>query len=673
MSAQIAYRPDIDGLRTIAVGSVVLYHAFAALIPGGFVGVDIFFVISGFLITGILVLEHERTGRIDLAKFYARRVRRLLPALLAMVTTTLALGLWLVPAEGELQSLAQSALATLFFASNIFFALQPSGYFAEAVEVYPLLHTWTLAVEEQFYIVWPLLIPSVAWLASKAGLSRRTALWTLFLAMFAGSLASSLAGTIFRPTWAFYLTPFRGWEFALGALLSLGLRGDAPRWHHGATALSVVGLLLIGVSIQGIDHNSPFPGWVALLPTLGAASLLAGGAISPANPVARLLSTRPAVYVGKLSYGWYLWHWPLLALVRANALGASSDGRLIAAVIASFLLSAFSFHVIEAPIRHQSWRAFHTTRSSLIAGAAILITGALLAIGTLAIARHRQSASPRLQGIATALQATDIAPYFPGPCNNYQAKFNALAPFETCLLGQRDARRIIVVVGDSHAYHLIPMLDRWGRRNRMAILPRTRGGCRPLDGDAGVIGLPPTAANLADCRQFTNAVFHETRMLAATGRVTAVVVGSRWPDSGVPTTVPGDPAKTIAGRETGIVRLAALADAGKFRLVLVRDTPLFPHNVPYCLARRSPMACAISRGAADAQRAEATRTIAKVAAAHRNVRIFDPSAAICDDSVCHPVAGDLVLFKDDHHLAPLASYVLEKRLQPALDAALVRP
>ncbi|MES2058576.1 MAG: acyltransferase family protein, partial [Pseudomonadota bacterium] len=503
MSAKIAYRPDIDGLRTIAVGSVVAYHAFPALVPGGFVGVDIFFVISGFLITGILVREHERTGRIDLAEFYARRVRRLLPALLAVVATTLALGLWLVPATGELQSLAKSALAALFFTSNIFFAVQPSGYFAAAAETYPLLHTWTLAVEEQFYIVWPLLIPLTGWIAARIGLSRHRALWILFCAMFIGSLAISIVGTQTRPTWAFYLTPFRGWEFAIGAMLSLAIGGDRPRWtRRGATlpasGLAMIGLILIGTALWTLDHETPFPGWIALLPTLGAAALLAAGAIAPANPIARVLALAPATYVGKLSYGWYLWHWPLLAFVRSDALGAPSLGALVAAVIVSFLLSAASYHLIETPIRHQRPLLFRTTGKSLVAGVAMLLIGAVAAGTTIAVANHQLDGSPRLRAIAAA-GTRQADPAMSPECSNYRINFDKLAPIESCLIGDRTAQRMIILIGDSHAAHLIPMLDRWGRTAHVAVLPRTRGGCRPLDGPALVIGIAANTANLADC------------------------------------------------------------------------------------------------------------------------------------------------------------------------------
>lgn len=670
MSATIAYRPDIDGLRTIAVGSVVAYHAYPALVPGGFVGVDIFFVISGFLITGILVREHERTGRIDLAEFYARRVRRLLPALLAVVMTTLALGLWLVPATGELQSLAKSALAALFFTSNIFFALQPSGYFAAAAETYPLLHTWTLAVEEQFYIVWPLLIPATGWIARKLGLAPRRTLWGLFILMFVGSLAISIVGTIIRPSLAFYLTPFRGWEFAIGAMLSLALRGDNPRWHHGATALSLIGLALIGISLWAFDHGTPFPGWIALLPTLGAAALLAAGAIAPANPIARLLARRPAVYIGKLSYGWYLWHWPLLALVRGDALGEPGNGALIAAVIASFLLSSASYHLIETPVRHQHPPIFRTTGKSLVAGIALLLIGAASAGATLALANTRLAASPRLQAVAV-VGDNGTVPGMAVACTNYFAVFKELAPPQSCMVGDRTATRVVILIGDSHAAHYLPMLDRWGKASHVAVLQRSRAGCRPLDGSAGYVGVAPSSAAFADCARFLDAVLDEAAQLARKGHIIAFVVASRWPDGDVPLTMRAASGDVRAGFDSGLHRIATAARAARVRLVLIKDTPLFPHNVPRCLARRSNQDCSVYRAVADREHDEGDRRLDALAAGLPDIRVVNPRSILCADKTCSPIRDGIVLFADENHLSARGSAGLATQLRPALDAAIL--
>ena len=670
---KLEYRPDIDGLRTIAVCAVVTFHAFPGFLPGGFVGVDIFFVISGFLITGILVREYDLTGRVSLAEFYARRARRLLPALLTVLATTLVLGLWLLPATGELQSLAHSTLAALFFASNIFFALQPSGYFAAAPETYPLLHTWTLAVEEQFYIIWPLLIPLVGWIASGIGIGRRRALWALFAIVFLASLACSIVVTVWRPTLAFYLTPFRGWEFAIGAMLSLLLHGDRAWWHRGASAISVVGLVLIGSSLYLFNNETPFPGWIAIVPTSGAALLLAAGAVRPANPVSRMLATPPAVYIGKLSYGWYLWHWPLLAMVRSHALGKPDSLSLIAAIIVSFVLSALSFHFIETPVRGQSWALFRSTRSALISAGTMLMTGAAMTGVIWIVANHTLSTSPRLARIAEAMRANDLGSSFPPACNNYATSFRALPALETCLLGRHGANRIVIVIGDSHGFHLVPMLDRWGRARNVAVLPRTRGGCRPLSDDMPLAGIRSTEANLADCKTFNDAVFAEMQTLATSGRLVGVMVGSRWQQDREPFAIPNHQPPNGSGPITDISRLVALSHAHHFRIAMTRDTPFFAFDIPRCLARRDTIACSISRKAADGARSVANAAITRLAGQERTVRAFDPSQVICDARFCYPDRNGVVLFKDQGHLSIVGSRALEPLLRRSIDVALLAP
>lgn len=669
----LAYRRDIDGLRTIAVTSVVAYHAFPNILPGGFIGVDIFFVISGFLITGILVREHERFGRIDLADFYARRVRRLLPALLFMLIPTLVLSCILLPASGELQALAKSSLAALFFASNIFFSLQTSGYFATAPEAYPLLHTWTLAVEEQFYIVWPLLVPLMAWIANLANQPRRHALGMLFGMVFIFSLTLCIFATSWRPSFAFYLTPFRSWEFAIGAILSLIIKGDRAQPLPGGTILSLVGLILIGCSLWFLGPKTPFPGWIALLPTLGAAALLAAGATAIRNPVTRLLSVRPLVYVGQLSYGWYLWHWPLLALLRSHGLGQASPTSIVLAVIGSFLLSAISFHFVEKPIRARSWPPFHSTRASLTTGAAMLLTGAVTVAGVLTLANYRFETSPHLRSIADARSTDDLRPGYPVSCNNYQTNFQKLTPYEQCLLGQRDAKRLVIVAGDSHGFHLEPMLDRWGKERDVAILPRAVGGCRPFWGDRPPYDPSLSVADAAKCRGFNKAIFTEIRTLALTGRLIGVVVGARWPANGGQFAAPEQDGTDVSRQTSWIGNLIALAKTKEFRLVLTRDTPFFPFDVPSCLGRRPSESCDISREAADAAHASANRALTRLIASEPVVRAIDPSAAICDDRYCHPESGNVVLFKDQHHLSIAGSQALEPYLRHDLDRAILLP
>lgn len=662
----MTYRADIDGLRAIAVGSVVLFHMNAEWLPAGFVGVDIFFVISGFLITGLLVDEHSRSGRVDIAAFYARRVRRLLPALLLMVVAVLAAGMLLLPASGAQQQLAQSAGAAFFFVSNLFFAREPLGYFAVGAEHYPLLHTWTLAVEEQFYIVWPLLVPLAAWVAPRVGWSRKGTALATYVAIALLSFALCQWVLDWRPGWGFYLTPFRAWEFAIGAVLALVL----PNWRSVparlGSLLSVTGLALILAGFWVIDGAAVFPGPLALMPVLGSAMLLAGGAIAPASAVSRMLRAGAMTYVGRLSYGWYLWHWPPLALLSFLTDGDAGTGALLAAATGSFVIASVSYHFVESPIRARQWRAFATTRSSLMSGAALLLLGGVCAAACFVLAQRTLSHSPRLQAITAA--HSDILASDP-ICSQYTVPYSGLAPVERCRLGASGAMRGVALWGDSHAYHLLPMLDAWGRRNDRFILPRTKGGCRPVSGAFGVVGLPPTAQNTADCAGFHRDVVAELASLRGFG-IDRVVIAARWPFGG------DDAFRPVGDRRDAWVaplrQSVASARAAGLRVVLVVDTPYFGRSVPDCLALRTDAQCALPTAEMARRRADFLAVATPMAQADSGISIIDLNPHLCGGQTCPAMRDGLVMLRDAGHLSQRASRMLADWAGADLDEVLRR-
>jgi peptidoglycan/LPS O-acetylase OafA/YrhL len=287
--------PEIDGLRAVAILLVALFHAGLPGMTGGYIGVDVFFVISGFLITRLLVDEFMQTGAIDILDFYARRVRRLLPALAVVLVATLAAGALLLTPIGEQQHLAASALATAAFVSNIFFWRTQTGYFAGPAEQLPLLHMWTLAVEEQFYIFWPLAILGTRFLARRSGVSPSAILVAMLALGSMSSLVLSYLITPSRPTMAFYLTPFRAWEFGIGGLLSMlsCTRTTASAKPLLGGALALFGLAaIVGTSVL-FDSNTVFPGVMALLPTLGGGGVILGVILAAKSPVARLMRAAP--------------------------------------------------------------------------------------------------------------------------------------------------------------------------------------------------------------------------------------------------------------------------------------------------------------------------------------------------------------------------------------------
>ncbi|MCB5200694.1 acyltransferase, partial [Loktanella sp. TSTF-M6] len=299
------YRRDIDGLRTLAVVPVVLGHAGLGLFAGGFVGVDVFFVISGFLITGILVRELEQ-GRFSLIDFYERRARRILPALFVVLAACIVV-FWFLLLPQHYVVIGKAGIASLLFSSNIYFFRIDSAYFANATSMQPLLHTWSLAVEEQFYIVFPVLL----WLIAAW---RRTSRTLLIAGLSLASFALAVWMVPRHPVAAFYLTPTRVWELGLGALLALGAF-PALRHRLLAELVAAAGLVAIAWAVFTLDKTDPFPGLNALAPCLGAVAIIWAGQ-SQITLTGRLLSTRGMVGIGLMSYSLYLVHWPVLVAAR---------------------------------------------------------------------------------------------------------------------------------------------------------------------------------------------------------------------------------------------------------------------------------------------------------------------------------------------------------------------
>ncbi len=331
-------RADIDGLRALAVVPVVLYHFHVAPFGGGYVGVDVFFVISGFLITGLIHAE-MRSGEYSLAAFYERRARRILPALFAVVAAAAVAALFLLfPAD--LRRFGESVAATALFVSNFDF-WQQSGYFDAGAEAKPLLHTWSLAVEEQFYLLFPLLLG----LFRSAG---RRGLLLLAGGLALASFGFGLWAVRAYPAMAFYLAPARVWELMLGAILALAEVPRPPRWI--AEALSLLGLALLAVAVFAFSPDTPMPGANALLPCLGAALLIyANGAGD--TLAARGLSLRPMVFAGLISYSLYLWHWPVFVFARYLRVAPLGAAETLALIALSVGLAVLSWRFVERPFR----------------------------------------------------------------------------------------------------------------------------------------------------------------------------------------------------------------------------------------------------------------------------------------------------------------------------------
>lgn len=648
---------------------VVAFHAGVPGFTGGFVGVDVFFVISGFLITGLLVNELRATCSISLSRFYARRVRRLLPALAVVLTATLLLGsVLLLSVAGEQQDLAKSALAAALSASNIYFWLG-SNYFSVHADLMPLLHTWSLSVEEQYYLVWPTLLIVLMLAARKRPEVFTRLLWAVLLLVGVTTFAANVHMTTTDPPGAFFLMPMRAWEFALGGALMLG----APIIEHWPTfvraLLFAVGIVLIGVATVMLDNTVAYPGTAVLLPTLGTVALIAAGCGPTFAPLHGWLASRGMVAIGQLSYSWYLWHWPLLSLARTNDLGERYLARDGVIALVSLGLAWLTYHFIEHPIRSQQYRGFRGTRTTLLSGAAMSAAVLCCALG-LGLAAQYFYAHPTDRQQKLTAQAVDDRPSATAAClEKMHSKFAALSRDRRCFT-QPSQSVELVLWGDSHANHWFPLMRQASRELHMNVEEFARASCPPL------LGVMPFSEGAVDhqCERFNQAVVTEIERLAHEGGLKGVVLAGRWPAYlGRPSPDGSllahlsfgegslDSIESEAAMHIGLAATLERLERAGLRVVVVGATPEFHYSVPQCLLRRSLQECAMTRAAVDERRGRAMHVVSNTVASN-GAHMFDPLPFLCDQDFCYPMHGQTVMFSDPQHLTAAGSPLLEPEI-----------
>jgi peptidoglycan/LPS O-acetylase OafA/YrhL len=499
----VVYRPDIDGLRAIAVLSVLGYHLRMACCRGGFVGVDVFFVISGYLISAV-ILKDIHSEKFSLVSFYERRVRRIFPALIAMlICTSLIAYLCFLPSE--LVSFAKSLVAAVFSASNFYF-WNTSGYFSAPVETKPLIHTWSLAVEEQFYVFLPMFL----YLAHRF-FPRKMRLSIILIAL--SSLALSAVGAFRHPTATFYLPHTRAWELLLGVLISLDAFPEisGPVFRNAA---AFGGLALISAAVFVFTTNTPFPGLAALLPCVGAALVIAAGR-SGTSVVARMLSLKPVVFLGLISYSLYLWHWPIIVFQGMESFlvtGFSMRVVKLACVAVSFVVATLSWKYVESP--------FRTGRKCLSRPTLFKLTSSACALAaTIGIVMITANGFPfryprKAIQVASYLEYNSAAYFRDGHCfisSGY--KFNDFDVSEC--LGKDLNKKNYLLFGDSHAAQLWYGLST--TLNGVNVLQATGSGCKPM------LEQPLLASDT--CQQLMGYIF---KNYLPSHRVDRVLIAARW-------------------------------------------------------------------------------------------------------------------------------------------------
>lgn len=657
----VKYRADIDGLRAVAVLPVVFYHAGVPGTSGGFLGVDVFFVISGFLITSIVATEVSE-NRFSLLSFYERRARRIFPALTAVVLSTFVFG-WFYLLPDEYTDLGQSALAAASFLSNVYFTLE-LDYFGPAAEFAPLLHTWSLAVEEQFYLFYP---PMLALLFAWRGL--RAAFWAV-VGLSGISLAAAAVILPIEPDWVFYLIFFRAWELGVGALLALSVF-PAPRSRPAREIIGTLGLLAILVPVALYDSSTSFPGIAAVPPVFGAAAIIYVGTNGLGSIVNKILTHRSFVWIGLISYSLYLWHWPILTFLRIGRAEVSLPLTVgLIAVAVSVAISWMSYRYIEGPFRARSPHGFTRNAIFSLSGTmlfAMVLIGALLNFGK----GFPSRISP--QGVAIAAVSEDRNP-------DRDACFNKLPQEGLCAVGMTVANAEPVDFlfwGDSHAEAMRSGLDLAARAAGQRGLFVGASGCPPIR----QIQRTPESRKCSEMNQSVWAFLEERTDIAVVvlaARWTISVEGSRYRQE------TGNPVNLIwvgdADTRPDRIDNASLIEAGLMatvediltsgrEVVIVGPTPEVGWDVHTALVRGnmiswSPEPPALTEADFEARAGRTEGILARVAANHSAVRYIRLSDLFCADGQCFITNEDgLPLYVDDDHISrETAERVLPQRL-----------
>jgi peptidoglycan/LPS O-acetylase OafA/YrhL len=667
------FRPDIEGLRAVAIGAVLLCHAGIPLAAGGFVGVDVFFVISGFLITRLLLGEVARTGSVSLPRFYARRVKRLLPlsALLLAVVAALSLLLFSPVRAGEV---AGDIVSAATYTANWHFAAQSVDYFAQDIEPSPVQHLWSLAIEEQFYLVWPALLLGLTWFQRRRGRSPRGVLGVALGAILLVSFALNLRFVESEPAAAYFSTFGRAWELALGALLAV--LGDLRLRRAPALAIGWLGVGAIVFATLSFGPETPFPGTAALVPTLGAAALILAGASWKAQGrwgSAALLSLPPFRYVGRISYAWYLWHWP--ALIFAVAVwGPLSPLAGVAVVAASWLPTALTHSLVEEPFR-RSKRLVALPARALALGAgctAIAVGAALLLVGlqpTLKTApRNDVEGALALKGGSAIQQRADAVR--PNPLEAWNDRGESFADgclvgisgtnSNRCLYGDPEGNRTLILFGDSHAMQYFPPLQAVAKRNHLRLITLTKAECTPAEVPVQSMVADREYSQCDDWRE------EELERIEMAGRSTVVVMSSDtaytpYDEDGEELSGPAAAAAMEAGYLATLRRLHRLG----LRTVVIRDTPVAPDVIPDCVSENLD-----DLAACDFRHLPTWETEFEARAAERAPKshLIDLTPEICPEGICRSVIGNALVYRDDNHLTA----TFARTLRPWIEADVLR-
>lgn len=665
-----SFRRDVQGLRGVAIALVVAYHL-NWLTTGGYVGVDAFFVISGFLITGQLARELAQRGGVSFAGFYARRARRILPAATIVIITTVAAAR-LVLTPSAVDRVLGDALSAVCYGANYRFAVEGANYFNSTLPPSPLLHFWSLAVEEQFYLLWPLVLvaASLAWWPARRRAGRGAALGVVagvLGTLAAGSFALGVLQTASSPSWAYYSILTRGWELAVGALAALGL----PLWERLdrglAAAISWAGLSAIVASGFLYTADTPFPGVAALVPVAGAFAVIVGGSTATARWGAGVLLERwPLQRLGDWSYSLYLWHWPAIVLAPSILGHALDEGAQMGVLCVAVTVAAASYYLVEQPARRL--RLVLRRPRFAAAGALALACSSLVAVGTAAATlpvlvprgpavlpgrdpsgglTPQRLAADLAQGTSTRAVPVNLTPplsraadALPLVVQDGCSLQRAGTTSKACVYGDRSSKVTVVLFGDSHAAAWFPALQTLSDEHGWRLVDLTKAGCPPVE--VAIVAYP----------QCTTWRQHALAQLAALHPAVVIAAWARYVE--VPEAEPlrGVPTTEASAWGDGVAASFRALRADASRVVFLSDTPTMSQLAPDCVSGHLSDAQACTTALAAAEKDLAVKDQELAIARQLGVTSIDPTSWFCTPTRCPVIVGNILLYRDDAHMTP---------------------
>lgn len=643
MSKPSLFRPDIEGLRAVAVLLVVACHAGVPWLQGGYIGVDVFFVISGYLITRLMYAEHVQQGRLDLLRFYARRIRRLLPAFALMLVVVLA-GVRLLYSPIEQPALLESAFASVLYFSNLHFAWGATDYWGPNAKLDPLLHTWSLGVEEQFYLVWPLLLVLLMFLQRRA---RPALVWGGAVMVLLLSLGLAVLLTHTRQPLAFFMPLPRVWEFGAGAILALMEARRAGRLDLGApfsAGLAMAGLLALLLAAFLYTGTTTFPGLTALLPVLGTVAVITGGSASGGTGL-KLLTLAPMQQLGRLSYGWYLWHWPLLVFGKVIWPDPSPLLRLVLVALA-LGLAATSYWLVENPVRHAIRFRSKGFALALVTAMPLLFVSSIFWMHGSA---NTWAGQPEFRQFA---EVRGDAPWiYRAGCDRWFDDAVVVA----CEGGAEAGKKTAVLLGDSHAGQWFSAFDGALKAEGWKFIVMTKSAC-------AIVNEPYFYERIGriyrECDEWRAGALREIGiikpdLLIVTGSEKYPFTARQWQ----------------AGTATALGSLARSAH----KVVILRNTPYPGVDVPACLARRHWQPALFSssclyRVEDGGLSPDLMRMHQDFAAKFANVKFIDMTPAVCGGEICDVVADGVIKFRDTQHLSDAFARSMAPQVRSMLTA-----